>query len=424
VKNLWLKLLLTMLALTLAGCNPAPSEEEGPAPDTDPDREFTRDRLIKPLGGEGIREAWARQTLLHRVFIQKYDSTDKAGREELRDELDKVYFTANPLIRQSFEDAIEQDPNEPANYVSYGYYLLPKRDEYENSLEYIQKGITMEEDNPAWHFLMAYAYIAPLRCGDFYRFGSIDQLRWKRYEDKYELVMRRAARMWPENWYIPYFIAIHQFRVDKDLAKCWEALMQGNGRGEGYFVFVPPLPLTIGKWAAVPDRDEFFDLQWHFGLYPYTATQRMTEEMLEDEEFASDPERLWQIIIFLYQASETRPVDRIFHYHTGRVLAALRDYYEQKEDLDKVEKLSEALDFYDSISATLRQEFELSGLPLSGSGPSDEPELLTIERSCRRQENIIEPMLKLHARLLKQVREALDYAAEDHPIVTFDWEKE
>jgi hypothetical protein len=236
VKDLILKLLFASLVLTLNACNPAPSEQETPTPLTDPDREFTNDRLIKSLGNDGIREGWAQQTLMHRVFIQKYDSTDKAGQKELRDELDKVYFTANPVTRKNFEDAIAEDPNEPANYVSYGYYLLPKRDEYENSLNYIQKGISMEEDNPAWQFLMAYAYVAPLRCGDFYRFGSIDQLRWKRYEDKYEVVIRRAARMWPENWFVPYFMAVHQYRVDKDLEKCWEATSSSSHRSHSQLI--------------------------------------------------------------------------------------------------------------------------------------------------------------------------------------------
>lgn len=419
-----LNLLLASLVLTLGACNPAPSEQDTTSPLTDPDREFTSDRLVRPLGGDGIREAWAQQTLLHHVFIRKYDSTDKAGQMELRDELDKVYFTANPITRKSFEDAIAKDPNEPANYVSYGYYLLPKHDEYENSLNYIQKGITMEEDNPVWQFLMAYAYVAPLRCGDFYRFGSIDQLRWERYEDRYEIVIQRAARMWPENWFVPYFQAIHQYRVDQDLEKCWDDIVQGNSREQGYFVFVPPLPLTINKWAAVADRDEFFDLQWHFGLYSYIAMQHMIEAMLDDEAFVKDPKRLWQIFVFLFQASETRPLDRIYHYHIGQALRALKDCYEQMGDTEKVQKLEQALEFYDGISATLRHEYDLSGLPLSGGGSSDDPELLTIERSCRRQENIIEPLLKLHTRLLKQVREILDFSTDDYPIVTPQWEKE
>lgn len=282
----------------------------------------------------------------------------------------------------------------------------------------------MEEDNPAWQFLMAYAYVAPLRCGDFYRFGSIDQLRWKRYEDRYELVMRRAASMWPENWFVPYFMAVHQYRVDKDIGKCWEDIVQGNSREEGYFVFVSPLPLTINKWGAVADRDEFFDLQWHCGLYSYTAMQHMVEAMLDDEAFVKDPERLWQIVVFLFQASETRPLDRIYHYHIGQTLKALKGCYEETGDDEKAHKLDQALEFYDGISATLRNEYELSGLPLSGSGSSDDPELLTIERSCRRQENIIEPVLKLHTRLLKQVREALGFSADDRPIVTLQWEKE
>jgi len=413
-----------MLALTLGACNPAPPQQEDTTPKTDPDREFTYDRLTVPLGGEGIRKAWSQQTLLHRVFIQKYDSASEAEQKEMKDELNKVYFTANPIIRQNFEDAIEQDPTEPANYVSYGYYLLPKHGEYENSLNYIQKGITMEEDNPAWHFLMAYAYVAPLRCGDFYRFGTIDQLRWKRYEEKYEIVMRRAARMWSKNWYVPYFMAVHQFRVDKDLEKCLDYIIQGNERTEGHFVFAPPLPLTINRWTFVPDRDEYFDLQWHFGLYPYAPMQQMVEAMLEDEEFAGDPENLWQLLVFLHKASETRPVDRIYHYHTGRVLEALKNSCKQNADAERAQKLEQVLDFYDSVSETLRHEFELLHLPLTKSGASNDPELLAIERSCRRQERIIEPMLKLHARLLKQVREALGYTAEDHPIVAFGREKE
>jgi hypothetical protein len=419
-----LKLLLVSMVLILGACNPAPSEQESASPLTDPDREFTRDRLLKSLGGDGIREGWAQQTLLHHVFIRKYDNTDKAGQKEMREELDKVYFMANPIIRQNFEDAIEEDPTEPANYVSYGYYLLPKHEEYENSLNYIQKGITMEEDNPAWQFLMAYAYVAPLRCGDFYRFGSIDQLRWQRYEDRYELVMQRAARMWHENWFVPYFMAVHQYRVNKDLEKCWEDIVQGNDREQGYFVFVPPLPLKINKWAAVTDRDEFFDLQWHFGLYSYAAVQNMVEAMLDDEAFAQNPERLWQIVVFLFQASETRPLDRIYHYHIGQTLEMLKHYYEQMGEADKAQKLEQALEFYDGISATLHHEYDLSGLPLSGSGSSDDPELLTIERSCRRQENIIEPLLRLHTRLLKQVREILDFPTDDYPIVTPQWEKE
>ncbi len=152
--------------------------------------------------------------------------------------------------------------------------------------------------------------------------------------------------------------------------------------------------------------------------------QKMVEAMLDDKDFTGDPERLWEIIVFLYQASETRPLDRIYHYHIGQALEALKNCCEQMGDAEKAQKLEQALEFYDGISATLRYEFELSGLPLSGSGSSDDPELLTIERSCRRQENIIEPVLKLHTRLLKQVRDALGFSADDHPIVTLRWEKE
>ena len=171
-------------------------------------------------------------------------------------------------------------------------------------------------------------------------------------------------------------------------------------------------------------RDDYFDLQWHFGLYSYSTMQNMIEAMLADESFAGDPERLWQLVLFLYQASETRPLDRAYHYHIGLTLEALRSSYEQIGDTEKMEKLNQALELYEGISATFHQEFQLSGLRASGSDPNSEPALLAIERACRRQENIIELILKLHLRLLKLVREALGFSSEDYPIITLEWEKE
>ncbi len=417
--------MLALLAwLLLGSCKKSPSDEEGPVPGTSPKREFQQDRLSEPLGGEGLRLAWRQQTKLHGVFIRKYDLASEKEQEELRNELDAVYFTANPILMQVFEEAIAADPTEPANYVSCGYYLLPRYDKYEESLTYIQKGITMEEDNPAWHFLMAYAYVAPFRSGDFYRFGTADKVRWMRYSDKYNTVIRRAERKWAENWYVPYFRAIQQYRMEKDLEGCWEAIIEGNRRQQGYFVFVPPLPLTISSWKTVPDRDQYFDLQWNFGLYSYSPLQKLVDALIEDETNRGDPERLWEILVFLYQASETRPYDRIFHYHLGRALKALKEYCTSTGDTERTERLAEALKFYDSVSATFKKEFEYSGLPLSSAASPAGQELMVIEQSCRRQEEIIEPILRLDLRLMKLVREALGFSPESHPLVSPQWKQE
>jgi len=382
------------------------------------------DRLTRPLGSKLLETAWAQQTELHRVFTRKYDATDEEGQRALRGELDAVYFIRNEVIASRFEQAIKDSPQEPANYVSYGYYLLPRRDEFENALKYIEKGITREEENGAWHFLLANAYISPFRSGDFTRFGTADPLRWVRYKDKYEIEIARAARLLPDNWFVPYYDAVFRYQRDKDLQQSWELIEEGNRREEGYYIFVPPLPLTISSWSLVPDRDRFFDLQWNFGYYRYQLIEALLDKLITDEEFRRDPERLFGVMHFLYNAGATRPFDRLYHYHMGLALDTLIEHFESTDDAETLAKLQEAKELYESITKTFVRSFERANLPVSGRFSPDEPKLLVLERSARRQDYIIEPILKHELRLLKQVREALGLNPEEHPLSNTMFERE
>lgn len=384
----------------------------------------TSDRLTSPLGSRLLDTAWTQQTELHQIFTHKYDSTDEEGQKTLRGELDAVYFIKNPNISRHFEQAIEDNPNEPANYVSYGYYLLPRRDEFENSLKYIEKGITRDEENGAWHFLLANAYITPFRSGDFTRFGTADPLRWVRYKDKYEIEIARAGRLLPENWFVPYYDAVFRYHRDKDLPKAWELVAEGNQRREGYFIFVPPLPLQISSWNTVPDRNRFFDLQWNFGFYRYQLIERLAGALIESEEFHADPERMFGVMQFLYNAGATRPFDRLYHFQLGQALDAVIEHFRQAEDAETLSKLEEAKKLYDSITETFVRSFDHANLPVTGAFSPDDPKLLMLERSARRQDYIIEPILKHELRLLKQVREALGLSPDQHPLSNVMWEQE
>ncbi len=410
-----------VFAVLCAGCKRAQDEN---APPKTPKTKFTQERLKSPLGADGIRKAWDTQTRLHTVFIGLYDKKDAAGQKAMQDQLDRVYFIANPYLIADFEGALKEQPAEPANYVSYGYYLLPRRDQYETGLKNIEQGITMEEDNPAWQFLLANAYVCSFRSGDFTRFGTMDRERWKRYQDKYDIVIARAAKMWPDNWYIPYFAALHQFILTQDFAKVMDWIKQGNSAQTGWFVFVPPLPLTIESWDTVPDRDSYFDLQWNYGFYAYNMMGDIVTGALMQEDIASNPDKLWELLSFLYRASSTKPYDRIYHQYIGSVIRAIGDCYSQKGDNDKAAKVAEALKFHKSVSKTFAVYFADSGLKLSAQDDPAEDRLLTIERSCRRQAQIIEPVLKLDLRLMKQVREAMGYSASSRPLPNLEGGKE
>jgi len=413
-------LALVMLGGLAAGCRRASKEDTGYKPP--PRREFSPQRLTQSLGAPEAKAAWALQTALHGEFIRRYDRASAAEQEALRDELEKVYFIANPILCEKFEQAIASDPTEPANYISYGYYLLPRQDKFEDALGHIEKGITMEEDNPAWHFLLAYAYVGPFRSGDFTIFGYSDRVRWVRYKDKYFTVIRRTQNMWPDNWFVPYFHAVQLYKTSRDEQKAWEAVLQGNRMQKGHFVFVPPLPVTMESWLAAPDRDDYFDLQWQFGLYTYTIVEDLVEKLLEADWVRTDPEALWELLVFLHQVSATRPMDRLYVSHTGLVLEQLEECLRDKGETATARKLADARQFQREIADTLKQEFALSRLPLTGSTGPQDTELVRIERSCRRQEQILEPVLRLQVRLLTQVREALGLSPEEHPIVTPKWE--
>jgi hypothetical protein len=382
------------------------------------------DRLTKPLGSRLLDTAWSQQTELHQIFTRKYDSTDKEGQKGLRGELDRVYFTKNSTISGYFEKAIEDDPGEPANYVSYGYYLQPRRDEFENSLKYIEKGITRDEENGAWHFLLANAYITPFRSGDFTRFGTADPLRWVRYKDKYEIEIARAGRLLPENWFVPYYDAVFRYNRDEDLAKAWGLVAEGNQRREGYFIFVPPLPLTITSWNLVPDRNQFFDLQWNFGFYRYQLIEHLADSLIKDDGFCADPEKMFGVMQFLYNAGATRPFDRLYHFQMGQALDALIEHYRGADDAQTLAKLEEAKKLYDSITETFVRSFDRANLPVTGAFTPNDPKLLMLERSARRQDYLIEPILKHDLRLLKQVREALGLSPEEHALSNTMWERE
>jgi hypothetical protein len=413
-----------LACIPAAGCKKPSGGGDSAAPAKTPKTRYDETRLATQLGAAGIRAAWAKQTKLSAIFIQMYDAKDAAGQKAMQTDLDRVYFVDNPILEQDFAAAIAEQPNEPANYVSRGWYKLPRHDTYEDGLKDIEQGITMEEPNPAWHFLLAYAYVAPLRSGDFTRFGSMDKLRWERYKDKYDIVLSRSMEKWPENWYMPYFAATHQFAIDQDLKKCYELVAKGNQGSLGRFIFVPPMPLTIENWAAVPDRDDYFDLQWNFGFYAYNTTQDMVMFMLKDKQIAADPEKLWNLMLFMYNASMTRPLDRDFHYTLGRVLLALQASAKAKGDTAATAKLAEAQKFYDGVTHTFKTYFTDSGLKMSSPDVKGEDSMLTIERSTRRQREILEPVLKLELRLMKQVRDAMGYSASKYPLYNLDGGKE
>jgi hypothetical protein len=410
-----------VLAVLSAGCKRAQDEN---APPKTTKTKFSQERLKAPLGADGIRKAWDTQTRLHAVFIGLYDRKDAAGQKAMQDQLDRVYFVANPYLTADFDTALKEQPTEPANYVSYGYYLLPRRDQYETGLKNIEQGITMEPENPAWQFLLANAYICPFRSGDFTRFSVLDRERWKRYQDKYDIVIARAAKLWPDNWYIPYFAAQHQFILDQDFKKVMEWIEQGNKAESGQFIFVPPLPLTIDNWNAVPDRDSYFDLQWNYGFYAYNTMGDIVTGSLRDKDIASNPDKLWELLSFFYRASCTKPYDRVYHQYMGRIIRAIGDCYSQKGDSAKAAKVAEALKFYESVTKTFAVYFADSGLKKVAPDDPTDDSLLIIEASCRRQTQVIEPVMKLELRLVKQVREAMGYSASDRPLPNLDGGKE
>lgn len=378
------------------------------------------ERYWKPRGSGSVQLAWKQQTKLHQMFIKKYDAADQAGKNALQSELEKIYFRTNGVLVQLFEDAIGENPNEPANYISYGFYLLPRRGQFENALSLIEKGMTMERDNAGFHFLLAHAYVAPFDSGEFSRPDQTRLIRYQRYKGKFEIELQRARKLMPNNAFFDYYEAITRYRFDSDLDAAWELIKQGNAKAKSYFILPPPLPLMTDTWMTENIYPGAFNLYWNSASYPAEDFTKLAVNLLTSDKVKDSPKRMFELARFVFHASQTRPYDRLYHSLLGQVLDQAISYYGGLGSENKVAELKEVRRFYDEVTATMD---DLLRRKVIGNAPGVTlpKDALDLEVQLRRQYRALDPVLPLELRLVKKLRQALDLDAQQYPVFDGLW---
>jgi len=409
------RFILLALAIFLASCNRASkTAEETPLE--------TQDKYIKPQCSSMVAFVWREQTRLENIFQDKLRKNKLEMTPQLEAERDRVYFTVNTYHKQFLEQAIKEHPENPANYVAYGAYLRPRRGFYKESLKYFQKAVDLDPTNPAYHFLLAHAYCAPLKSGEYTREGVIEEVAYSEYKDKFNIEIDRARKLMPDNSFLDYFKALVIYDNEKDLQTAWDLILQGNKKVKSYFIFPPPLPHLIDAWDTSGFQDDYIGLQWSYGYYPEREVISLVNALLEDKNISGDPEKIFEVMRFLYKMGLTRPFDRIHHYLMGVALEKLYIHYERAEDPLKLEKVKEIKRLYDGISSTLGTWVKEE---VKGIYPIKDPKnFLEHEEKIRRVSSVLRSAIDLQRRLLKQVRDLIGLSASEYPLQDMLWRGE
>ncbi len=380
-----------------------------------------QERFISSRSNRMTVYVWTKQTDLEMEFQRKLYQNDYRMNEELEKERDRIYFGANKVLMQLFESAIRSDQAEPANYVSYGLYLRPRQGHFDKALKYIQKGPELEPDNPVYHFILAYAYVAPLQSGQYSRRGGYEEFAYDRYRDKYRIEINRAKKLMPENAFLDYFDALIVYGREDDVLKAWDLILAGNKKPKSYFLFPPPFPALLDTWDT-GFAGKVLNLEWAFGNYQEEFLLSLVPKLLEEESIRDDPASLFEVLRFLYRLGITRPFDRVHHYLTGLVVLRLVNLYKEGPDEEKAKAMMHWKKFYDEIGVTLGKWYEqkVKGQLLQ----SDPKSFLEFEEKVRRVTDVTMDTLGLHLRLLKGIRESLGLSAKEYPLPNFKWEEE
>ncbi len=378
-------------------------------------------RFVQSRANRLISYIWKRQSEFEEEFLKRLRQNNGVLNKTLEEERDRIYFRANKVFMQFFEDAIRADPTEVANYVSYGLYLRPRQGFFEEALRYIQKGPELEPDNPVYHFLLAYSYIAPMKSGIYTRGVGTERFSYRKYKDKFEIEMNRARKLMPENAFLDHFEALVKMFFEDDYERAWELIISGNNKPKSYFILPPPFPALMDYWEYSGLYGYAIGLESTFGIYPKDMVIYTITKLLERDDIKNDPEKLFELMRFLYNLSNTRPFDRIQHYLTGVVLEALIRHFEDIGDKEKVKELKNQMFFYDEITDSLGRWFEKR---VKESYPIEDPKsFLEFEDKLARNPDVLIDALALNLRLLDQIRAVLGLDKEKYFLLNQKWDK-
>jgi len=400
-----------------------PTVSPGDAPPASGSSKEQEERYWKPRGSGSIQLAWKQQTMLHQMFLKKYDAADEEGKKGLQAELEKVFFRTNGVLVQLFESGIQEDPKDAANYVSYGLYLLPRKGQFENAISLIEKATTLERDNAGHHFLLADAYVAPLRSGEFLASGDTRAIRYARYTDKYEVELQRARKLMPDNAFFDYYDALTTYGFEGDLDAAWKLILQGNAKPKSYFILPPPLPMMADSWLTVFEYPNSLHLYWNSAYYPADDFTKLTVNLLTSDAIKNQPGQIFEVARFVFHASHTRPFDRLYHFLLGMSIEQAINYYQDLGSEKKVEELKEVRNFYDQVTVTMADAF-LQDVLGNEPGVREPQDRLDLEVQLRRQAKTLIPIYPLELRLMKKFRRALDLDPEQYPVFNDLWQPE
>lgn len=345
---------------------------------------------------QSAKEAWKLVETAYFVIKQKYadaqrlaESDDLAERlrgTDLRttvsEEIEKNIFGVNNEVEALFQDAIENEPDNPLNIATYAYYLKARKRWIEDggytnteseALEQISKAIELWPDEASFYLLKIHIMTAPHLCHDWLRAGALEEIAIARRIPEIRELFDKAEQYAPDNHYVNYYnaLTITKFTPAEEFAEVREEVMRevrtGNRKPLGYFSFPPPLRPFEAVWRPVRlDGTEtqavYVDHWILFGHYDLEAMHRLLTQALPDLQWPQDKQEISELMYMLYQLGRTKPFDRSYF---AMQLRALEPYLQRadpgsQEALDLAAALRFLNDQYQSVGLTLYRRGEIT----------------------------------------------------------------
>jgi len=401
-----------------------------------------------------VIDAWRQLDGLHSQFFDKYNTADRDEQLKMQDELRALFSEYKPLgegikppgnedddtlaerarkgiwrVGYKFEKAIEQNPDNPCNYVSYAVFLKSRNEAlaYRN----FKKGIELWPSNYGFYWLLAdFLYRTPSSHG-FTVFNVVHpQERLREFSDEMFELLDQAQKYDPDNSFERIYRAQIMISLGEDAVDIFREFKAASKLGTyPEFIQPPPRPAKTLNWLnaaniVTKSLNLHYDIESNYGFYMNGVIERYISRggLLEAAE-REGPDVFPVMFKVIFRMGATDPFDRSFFYLAPLITDVMKKYYTLHENDDAVLALetlyssSRAIERRIRDTATTSKDWQ-TRLP-EGVDPWDEKvlPLQELEMLLRRNNPTLRRMVeKFGPRLVRECGEIVDeYPVEPDP---------
>jgi hypothetical protein len=281
----------------------------------------------------------------------------------MNDDARKLFAEPNDKYSERLLRAARWHIQNAANYAAAGVFLIPR--DRPKAVEEMEKAISLKDD-PAYHYLKAFALVGQVVMGDFL-FTSSGPDIYKDNKDAYTKEIEAAIKLDPDNGFLDYNLAIFYGAHLEDTETAVKWLKSGNQKTRFYFYLPPPLPTRISYWGELESLNgKYPDLESNFGLYHLAELQLLIWRAGDYALAHNRPDLFNELACLIYNASNTTPLDRPYFSLYDVLFQSMKKYYAAKNDKTRLQAVERAFknekDIAHEAYARLRTE-ELAQIP-------------------------------------------------------------